>query len=631
MHSPSRLPLATRGLVTALALVLAGGSALAAPVHAGEFIVPLPKVAYPLPVVDNYLAQSGKTADGREVSKYDRTQNPAIAILSGFDDIWQLGDKAWANGGANDGGAKNYDGVKIIAPDVWAANMRYVLDVTGAARTPQAALRAYLDDRRSQNFSVIDGMGPLADIYKREAGATTTVNHTLSDFDPNAPLASKEEDKGTEAGTGAPSLQQVVALVNALRGPEATTSPSKYFYSSPRPWRMTDQGDVVQTGTEPLGDKTVEVYDSHVSVIPALLSARETRGRGKDGGFPSGHTNAGYLAAIAYAYALPERFAELLTRASDLGEDRIIAGMHSPLDVIGGRIMATAIAAAYLNDPHMSALKRSAHDNMHAVMVANITPGLSLEAAAHADKGDRYADQAADRAAYRQRMTYGLPRDESKADLPMIVPKGAEALLETRLPYLDANQRRTVLYTTGIGGGYPLLDKSNGWGRLDLVSAAAGYGAFPGDVMVTMDSRLGGFNAEDNWQHDISGPGMLSKQGDGKLTLSGHNSYTGGTLLSEGTLALAHADSLGTGDLQVEGGTLSISPEGLTLPGEVAINGGTLIVDLGSQPAADGVTAIKAGSIKGQFAKVVSSMGQPLEASVENGTLTVKLSAAQSG
>ncbi|MDI5791362.1 hypothetical protein PO124_32055 [Bacillus licheniformis] len=38
---------------------------------------------------------------------------------------------------------------------------------------------------------------------------------------------------------------------------------------------------------------------------------------------------------FAMAYAIPERYQELLTRASELGHNRIVAGMHSPLDVMG--------------------------------------------------------------------------------------------------------------------------------------------------------------------------------------------------------------------------------------------------------------------------------------------------------
>lgn len=73
--------------------------------------------------------------------------------------------------------------MRIVDPAVWQENMRYVLSVTGDNRTRAAAFEAYMNDRRSQGYSVIDGMGPLADWYREGAGATTTINHTLADFD----------------------------------------------------------------------------------------------------------------------------------------------------------------------------------------------------------------------------------------------------------------------------------------------------------------------------------------------------------------------------------------------------------------------------------------------------------------
>ena len=48
------------------------------------------------------------------------------------------------------------------------------------------------------------------------------------------------------------------------------------------------------------------------------------------------------------AYVLPERFQEIVSRGLELGENRILAGMHSPLDVMGGRVQAQAIGAANL-------------------------------------------------------------------------------------------------------------------------------------------------------------------------------------------------------------------------------------------------------------------------------------------
>ncbi|WP_228382083.1 autotransporter-associated beta strand repeat-containing protein, partial [Salmonella enterica] len=47
----------------------------------------------------------------------------------------------------------------------------------------------------------------------------------------------------------------------------------------------------------------------------------------------------------------------------------------------------------------------------------------------------------------------------------------------------------------------------------------------------------------------ISGSGQVVKSGDNVLTLSGANSYSGGTLISDGTLVASNIEALGTGDV----------------------------------------------------------------------------------
>lgn len=512
--------------------------------------------------------------------------NAVVRILAGLQRLWKTG--------------ATWDAGLPLAPDVLHASMRHVIAVT-RARTDAQARTAFIFDRQHQSYAVIAGLGPLADAYKAGAKAVTGITAapdgtpptTVSDTLPaDAPAGS-----AIGAGSTTSELGLVVQLVNALRGPFASSNPGKYAYQYPRPWRMTGDSQVVDTGAvDALG---YPVYRSDVVVAPQLLRQRGTSPT-DDGGFPSGHTNAFYLAALALAYAVPERFQELLTRAAELSDTRIVAGMHSPVDVIGGRIMGTALAAAALSDPANAQLKAAARRQAAEYLQAHIGTGA-----------DPYADREANRRAVTARLTYGLPGCGGPAG--MVVPKGAEVLLETRLPYLDAGQRREVLRTTALRSGAPLLDGPEQWGRLNLFAAADGYGAFDADVRVTMDTA-------DAWRNDIGGRGGLVKAGPGALTLTGANRFAGGTRLEAGTLTAASATALGTGDVEVLGGTLELATgvrvggayrqsagvlkgAGLTVEGTATLEPGSV---LELEPGARTVQVLRARRLRGRFGTIVA-------------------------
>jgi autotransporter-associated beta strand protein len=530
--------------------------------------------------------------------------NAAVRILSGFDELWQTGP-SWNNG-------------TVVDDDVLGDNLAYSAEVT-ANRSVAEAKQAFIFDRQHQSYSAIGGLGPLEALYKTGAKAVTGITSA-----PDGIPAGKVSDAvppgapaGSALGAGAldSDLGHVARLVNTVRGDFTSSNPSKFAYQYPRPYRMNEDSEVAETGGIPvLG---IPAYDSKVVVAPQLLRQRSET-PAEDGGFPSGHTNAAWLAAFALAYAVPERFQELLTRASDVAHSRIIAGMHSAVDVVGGRILGTALAAAVLHNPATAQIK--AEGRAQALAYFTAATGVSADELyiyAHREGPDTdpYADREANRERYRERLTYILER--SGPDTALTVPKGAEVLLETRLPYLDAEQRREVLRTTALKSGYPILDGPEQWGRLDYFAAADGYGRFDEDVTVTMDAAQGGFGAADAWRADIGGSGGLTKTGTGSLTLAGDNGFSGDVFLQQGTLRAASANALGKGAVTVTGGTLAVDAAQLELRGKYDQSNATLQVVLNDEgePALDVAKQVTLGS--GAVLRITLDPQRPPTAGVE--------------
>lgn len=581
----ARHPLSVALTAALLLTACGGGDDAAAPADTALTIPEAPKglgtvdtapvadEATVLPYVD--YSATNQRGDARYVTK---ETNAGVRLVAGFLDVWQpstLLVDAGAAAAARDGFpavvASTWTGIpgdstdgKVLNTAVHEANIAYVVQAT-TNRTAAQTLAAYLDDRRGKAYSIADGMGPLTAAWRTASQQTTTITEMAADA-----TTVKYDDLGNENGVGGTANTQnfgtAIDLLNNI-GENGSTEPAKRFYKYARPWR----------------------WSASVKVVPQLEPAKSTT-PGTDGGFVSGHSAEGVRKGLAMAYVVPERFQEMLTRSLVLGENRILAGMHSPLDVVGGRIQGLAVAAASLstgaNKDRRAAAREQARTTLMTAVGAADTAALYAFAHSTTTTEDPFADHAANKATHRRLMTFGLPVIGATGK-PATVPKAAEVLLETRLPYLTADQRRVVLKTTALPSGYPVMDDAEGWGRLNLFDAADGYGRFDGDVTVTMDAALGGFNAQDGWHNDIAGAGKLTKLGSGALRLTGANVYTGGTRLSDGTLQAASATALGNGDVYVDGGRLvSEASAALNVTGAYTqLAGSTLELVLGSNGA----------------------------------------------
>lgn len=80
----------------------------------------------------------------------------------------------------------------------------------------------------------------------------------------------------------------------------------------------------------------------------------------------------------------------------------------------------------------------------------------------------------------------------------------------------------------------------------------------------------------------LSGAGLLQKTGSGWLTLTGTNTYVGGTTLADGVLVAGSASALGTGDLAFTGGTLRFTSSSAALAWGDRIKNSTAAVTLDS-------------------------------------------------
>ncbi|RQV68820.1 phosphatase PAP2 family protein [Burkholderia cenocepacia] len=552
--SRSRFPLHVAALSSAIVLAACGGGDDVASTATIAAAVPAPPAdpgfvdSAPIPsapaFVDNVA--TNQRGDARYATL---STNAAVRVLSRFLDLWQpatmlvdAGVTAPANGAfpaispSTCSGLPN-SGVPcgtILNDAVLSANVQYVVNAT-TARTPQQADAAYYDDRRGKGYSVTDGMGPLTAAWRTAAQQTTSITSVPADA-----TTVLYNDSGNNVGVGSSggnaSFGKVVDLLNEM-GNNASTEPSKRFFKYARPYR----------------------WSSSMVVAPTLVPAESTT-PATDGGFISGHTAEAMRDATTMAWLVPERFQEMVSRGLELGENRILAGMHSPLDVIGGRMLALAVSAAnltaYAGDAQ--AAYTQAHQTLQQLTGTSATT-FSAFARSGTTATDRFADYTTNKTAFLRRMTFGFGAIES-TNAPPVVPKGAEILLQTRFPYLSADQRRVVLKTTELPSGYPVMDDAEGWGRLNLFAAADGYGAFNGNVIVSMDASQGGLSAADLWRNDVAGAGKLTLQGSGTLTLAGNNAYTGGTQVSGGTLAAASPTAFGKGDVYVgPGGSVRIA------------------------------------------------------------------------
>lgn len=407
-------------------------------------------------------------------------QPDLVTLLDGFSDFW-----------APEAGNPLHG--EVLNAEVLAENDQQVTWINDNA-TPDQQFAALQDseygespDSYDQSITISTGLGSvLGPLYVqgRQSGALPLTSALISS---EGGTAGDFVSTGTAKDTYSfprPFLPSQAGTSDGQPCDPATVNASSLQANRIGKPYADAEGDLDIVRVAPTTDDSGEFADAPVDLNP------DYEGLCTSGSFPSGHTTTAYQAGVTLATMLPELAPEILTRASENGNDRLVLGVHSPLDIMGGRISGHAALAALWSDPEFVASEFTpAIAELRAYLEAQCGDTITACAArGEAYQNDPYdgaampggtaqivTDRASGVAVYEERMTYAFA-PVGPTGLAPSVPAGAENLLLTTFPTLTDTQRRSVIAQTEIDSGYALDKTASGagsWQRVDLAAATS--------------------------------------------------------------------------------------------------------------------------------------------------------------
>jgi PAP2 superfamily len=196
--------------------------------------------------------------------------------------------------------------------------------------------------------------------------------------------------------------------------------------------------------------------------------------------FPSGHTTYGYTESVLLGILVPKRYPQMVTRAAEYGNDRIIVGAHYAMDVIAGRAIALYVLAHLLaRDGDFRATKAARAELQSALDGACHQPSAGCST----DTG-RFQDAVKNEAFYESTQTYDLPivyvADASGNDDVFARAPEAGYLLMAAFPKIASLAQADKILTTTEGPGGGFLADGGAFGiysRIDLYRAVVAAAA----------------------------------------------------------------------------------------------------------------------------------------------------------
>lgn len=197
--------------------------------------------------------------------------------------------------------------------------------------------------------------------------------------------------------------------------------------------------------------------------------------------FPSGHSRIVWTEGVSLAIMLPELAPQIMARSAEIANYRVVLGVHYPLDIMGGRALATRMVAARLHDKDWRAKFDAAKTQLRAAIVKYCHTTTVAECVA----ANPPTMSTADALAYeRAKLTYGFTQTGASGVALSTTPSYAYELLSEVYPDKSADQLNQILKDTAIDSGYPLDTTGTsagaeaiGWTRFDLGKALTDAGS----------------------------------------------------------------------------------------------------------------------------------------------------------
>ncbi len=251
------------------------------------------------------------------------------------------------------------------------------------------------------------------------------------------------------------------------------------------------------------------------------------------------------------AILVPSRYRQMVVRAAEYGNSRIVVGAHYAMDVIGGRATSLhALAHLLANDPtyvgqirtNPAVIDPASADTAKTVTLTDYpavvkaaraeidafvteTCGADIVTCAAQDQS-RFKDEATNAAFYASTLTYGLPvvhpaQAAKPLDIAAVAPEAGHLLTAAFPEVTLAEANRILTETQGPGGGF--LDDGSEFGaysRINLYEAAGKVAAWPRAAGTAHRRRD---NAQKKGHPQGSGPKSREetpKEGSGRATPS---------------------------------------------------------------------------------------------------------------